>query len=50
MTIAVYARNTKDNHAEYLEQLVLLSAPENFKIVIITDYSSVRSIILVENN
>ena len=38
MTIAVYARNTKDNHAEYLEQLVLLSAPENFKIVIFKPY------------
>jgi NAD+ kinase len=38
MTIAVYARNTKDNHSDYLEQLQILSSQENFKIVVFKPY------------
>lgn len=38
MTIAIYARNTKDNYADYLEQLVILAAQENFKICIYKPY------------
>ena len=38
MTIAVYARNTKDNHPDYIEQLIILSKTENFKIVVFTNY------------
>lgn len=34
MTIAVYARNTKDNHLDYLEQLLLLSPKENFEVIV----------------
>ena len=34
MTIAVYARNTKDNHFDYLEQLLLLSPKENFEVIV----------------
>lgn len=34
MTIAVYARNTKDNHLDYLEQLLLLSPQENFEVIV----------------
>jgi NAD+ kinase len=38
MTIAVYARNTKDNFSSYLEQLIVLSQIENFNIVIYKPY------------
>jgi NAD+ kinase len=38
MTIAVYARNTKDNHSDYLEQLLLLSNQEHFKIAVFKPY------------
>jgi NAD+ kinase len=38
MTIAVYARNTNDNYPDYLEQLVLLSAQEKFKLVVYKPY------------
>ncbi len=38
MTIAIYARNTKDNHADYIEQLVILASQENFKICVYKPY------------
>ena len=38
MTIAVYARNTKDNHPDYLEQLQQLSIKEHFIIVVYKAY------------
>lgn len=38
MTIAVYARNTKDNHPTYLEQLIALSEKEKFKITVYKSY------------
>lgn len=38
MTIAVYARNTKDNYSVYLEQLQDLSLKEKFKIVVFKPY------------
>ena len=38
MTIAVYARNTKDNNPIYLESLLVLSAKENFKITVFKPY------------
>ena len=38
MTIAVYARNTRDNLPYYVEQLELLSQQENFTIVIYKPY------------
>lgn len=38
MTIAVYARNTKDNTSDYLEQLLALSSKENFKITVFKPY------------
>lgn len=38
MTIAVYARSTKDNHPSYLEQLILLSEKEKFTIIIYKPY------------
>ncbi|MBS1636337.1 MAG: NAD kinase [Bacteroidetes bacterium] len=38
MTIAVYARNTKDNHADYLNQLLILSRNEKFNIIIYAPY------------
>lgn len=38
MTIAVYARNTKDNFSTYLEQLVALSEIEKFKIIVFKSY------------
>ena len=38
MTIAVYARNTSDNNPEYLEQLILLSSKENFKVTVFKTY------------
>lgn len=38
MTIAVYARNTKDNFSSYLEQLIVLAEIENFKIVVYKPY------------
>jgi len=38
MTIAVYARSTKDNYPNYLEQLLLLSEKENFHIVVYKPY------------
>ena len=38
MTIAVYARNTSDNNTEYLEQLIVLSSKENFKVTVFRAY------------
>ena len=38
MTIAVYARNTKDNFSSYLEQLIVLAEIEKFNIVIFKPY------------
>ncbi|MFN8115207.1 MAG: NAD kinase [Bacteroidia bacterium] len=38
MTIAVYARNTKDNNPSYLENLLVLSAKENFKVIVFKSY------------
>lgn len=38
MTIAVYARNTKDNYPDYLEQLLALSVKENFSITVFKPY------------
>ena len=38
MTIAVYARNTKDNFSIYLEQLIELAEIEKFKIVVFKPY------------
>ena len=38
MTIAVYARNTKDNYSSYLEQLIVLAEIENFNIVVFKPY------------
>ena len=38
MTIAVYARNTSDNNTEYLEQLIVLSSKENFKVTVFKAY------------
>ncbi len=38
MTIAVYARNTKDNYPNYLENLLALSTNENFKVIVFKPY------------
>ena len=38
MTIAVYARNTKDNYPNYLENLLALSVKEHFKIIVFKPY------------
>ena len=38
MTIAVYARNTKDNYSSYIEQLIVLAEIEKFNIVIFKPY------------
>ncbi len=38
MTIAVYARNTKDNHADYLNELIVLARNENFSITVYEPY------------
>jgi NAD+ kinase len=38
MTIAVYARNTKDNYPNYLENLLTLSTSENFKVIVFKPY------------
>lgn len=38
MTIAVYARNTKDNHADYLNELIILSRHEKFNIIVYAPY------------
>ena len=38
MTVAVYARNTKDNLPYYVEQLKLLSQQENFNVIIYKPY------------
>jgi NAD+ kinase len=38
MTIAVYARNTKDNNSDYLEQLIALSTKENFRVTVFKPY------------
>lgn len=38
MTIAVYARNTKDNYPDYLEQLLALSIKENFSVTVFKLY------------
>ena len=38
MTIAVYARNTKDNFSSYLEQLIVLAEIEKFNIIVFKPY------------
>ncbi len=38
MTIAVYARNTKDNFSDYLEKLKLLAVSEKFKVIVFKPY------------
>lgn len=38
MTIAVYARNTKENFPHYLEQLLTLSAKESFHVIVYKPY------------
>lgn len=38
MTIAVYARNTKENFPHYLEQLIALSNIEHFNIIVYKPY------------
>jgi NAD+ kinase len=38
MTIAVYARNTKDNFSIYLDQLIALAEIEKFKIIVFKPY------------
>ncbi len=38
MTIAVYARNTKENFPHYLEQLIALSNSEHFKVIVYKPY------------
>jgi NAD+ kinase len=38
MTIAVYARNTKENYPDYLEQLLAFSAKENFNVIVFKPY------------
>jgi NAD+ kinase len=38
MTIAVYARNTKENFPHYLEQLLDLAAKETFKVIVYKPY------------
>lgn len=38
MTIAVYARNTKDNYPNYLENLLALSVKDHFKIIVFKPY------------
>lgn len=38
MTIAVYARNTKDNSPNYLENLLAQSSKENFKVIVFKSY------------
>lgn len=38
MTIAVYARSTKDNHPDYIEQLIDLSEKEKFSIIVYAPY------------
>lgn len=38
MTIAVYARNTKDNNSDYLEQLITISSKENFRVTVFKPY------------
>lgn len=39
MTIAVYARNSKDNHPDYIEQLLNLSEKEKFKVIVYKAYA-----------
>lgn len=38
MTIAVYARNTKENFPDYLEHLLATSINENFKVIVYKPY------------
>lgn len=38
MTIAVYARNTKDNYSDYLEKLKSLAISEKFKVIVFKPY------------
>ena len=38
MTIAVYARNTKDNHPLYLEKLIELTKKEKVKLIVYEPY------------
>lgn len=38
MTIAVYARNTKENFPHYLEQLLELAGKENFHVIVYKPY------------
>jgi NAD+ kinase len=46
MTIAVYARNTKDNYPDYLEKLLTLSTTENFKVIVFKPYLDFLNITL----
>lgn len=38
MTIAVYARNTKENYPSYLEQLLILSETDKFNVIVYKPY------------
>lgn len=38
MNIAVYARNTKENHPSYLEKLLKLSSEEKFSVIVYKPY------------
>ncbi|MBC7694958.1 MAG: NAD kinase [Burkholderiales bacterium] len=38
MTIAVYARNTKENFPDYLEHLLAISVSENVKVIVFKPY------------
>jgi NAD+ kinase len=46
MTIAVYARNTKDNFSIYLEQLIALAEIEKFKVIVFKPYLEFLNTIL----
>ena len=38
MTIAVYARSTKDNHSTYIEQIYTILKAENVELIIHEPY------------
>ena len=38
MTIAVYARNTKENFPSYIEQLMMLAGKENYNVIVYKPY------------
>ncbi len=38
MTIAIYARNTKDNFPDYLERLLKMASAENFSVIVYEPY------------